>query len=293
MIAFARQGEVRPPRRERSAPDRARAKIAPAPRERAHQQGRGRRASSPWAIPWRGWKEILWRTYEKINDNRLMAVAAGVVFYSLLALFPAITALVSLYGLFADASTIDSLVSKFSGILPGGAVDILHEELKRLAAHKGANGAGFIVGLFIALWSANAGTKAIIDALNVVYGEKEKRSFLRLNLVSPPDADRHRGTDDRDWRGGGCADRPGAARPRRYRGHAYLDPAMAGATRAGHHWARSVLYRDLPCRARAALAVDHARQRLRRSGVACQFPAVLLYIANFGNYNAPMDRSVR
>src|SRR5271166_1297127 len=110
VIAFARQGEVRPPRRERSAPDRARAKIAPAPRERAHQQGRGRRASSPWAIPWRGWKEILWRTYEKINDNRLMAVAAGVVFYSLLALFPAITALVSLYGLFADASTIDSLV---------------------------------------------------------------------------------------------------------------------------------------------------------------------------------------
>ena len=68
-----------------------------------------------------------------------MAVAAGVVFYSLLALFPAIAAFVSLYGLFADPSTIDSTLSTLSGVLPGGAMDILHEELKRLAANKGAS----------------------------------------------------------------------------------------------------------------------------------------------------------
>ena len=63
-------------------------------------------------IPWRGWKDILWRAYEKMNDNRLLAVAAGVVFYALLALFPAVTAFVSLYGLVADASTAASSGTK-------------------------------------------------------------------------------------------------------------------------------------------------------------------------------------
>ncbi len=152
---------------------------------RAKEQGRGRHAVVPWQIPWRGWKDILWRVYASINDNRLLAVAAGVVFYSLLAIFPAIAAFVSLYGLIADASTIDSHLSLVSGVLPAGAVDILHEQVTRLTAKGDAKlGLGFVTGLAIALWSANAGMKAIIDALNVVYDEKEKRSFVKLNLLS-------------------------------------------------------------------------------------------------------------
>ena len=151
----------------------------------AAEPGRGRLATAPWRLPWRGWMDILWRTYQKINDNRLLAVAAGVVFYGLLAIFPAISALVSLYGLIADPSTIDSHLSLVSGILPGGAMHILHEELKRLTAQKGASlSFGFVFSLLFALWSAMAGMKAIIDALNVAYGEKEKRSFIRLNLVA-------------------------------------------------------------------------------------------------------------
>jgi membrane protein len=152
---------------------------------RAKEQGRGRRATAPWQIPWAGWKDILWRVYASINDNRLLAVAAGVVFYSLLAIFPAIAAFVSLYGLIADASTIDSHLSLAAGIFPAGAVDILHEQITRLTAKTDAKlGLGFITGLAIALWSANAGMKGIIDALNVVYDEKEKRSFVKLNLLS-------------------------------------------------------------------------------------------------------------
>ena len=151
---------------------------------RAKEQGRGRRATAPWRIPWTGWKDILSRVYASVNDNRLLAVAAGVVFYSLLAIFPAVAAFVSLYGLIADASTIDAHLSLAAGILPSGAVDILHEQITRLTA-KGDNlGLGFITGLAVALWSANAGMKAIIDALNVVYDEKEKRGFVKLNLVS-------------------------------------------------------------------------------------------------------------
>jgi membrane protein len=152
---------------------------------RAKEGGRGRRANVPWHIPWNGWKDILWRVYASINDNRLLAVAAGVTFYSVLAIFPAVAAFVSLYGLVADASTIDAHLSLVAGILPGGALDILHEELTKLVAKSNTKlGLGFVFGLGVALWSANAGMKAIIDALNVVYDEKEKRSFIRLNLLS-------------------------------------------------------------------------------------------------------------
>jgi len=71
--------------------------------DRARESDRGREATAPWQIPWAGWKDIFWRTYDQIGEDRLLAVAAGVVFYGLLALFPAVTAFVSLYGLFAKA----------------------------------------------------------------------------------------------------------------------------------------------------------------------------------------------
>ncbi len=120
-----------------------------------------------------------------MNDNRLLAVAGGVVFYGLLALFPAVTAFVSFYGLVADPSTIHEHLSLAAGILPQGALDILNEQLTRLTAHRtSALSLGFIGGLLFALWSANAGSKAIMDCLNVAYGETEKRGFIHLNLVA-------------------------------------------------------------------------------------------------------------
>jgi membrane protein len=152
---------------------------------RALQPGRGRHAAVPWQIPARGWKDILWRTYERIGEDRLLAVAAGVVFYGLLALFPALTAMVSLYGLFAKASTINEHLSAAAGVLPESVMSIVRDQVDRLAAKGDAKlGFGFIAGLAIALWSANSGMKAILDALNVVYGEREKRGFIKLTMVS-------------------------------------------------------------------------------------------------------------
>ena len=152
---------------------------------RADEYGRGRNATAPWYIPARGWKDILWRTYRQTSEDRLLAVAAGVVFYGLLALFPAITAVVSLYGLFANPATINDHLTFATGILPASGVDIIHEQIVRLTAKSNTKlGFAFISGLVIALWSANAGMKAMIDALNVVYEEKEKRGFIRLNLIS-------------------------------------------------------------------------------------------------------------
>jgi membrane protein len=154
-------------------------------RLRAAEQGRGRHAEAPWQISWLGWKDILWRTYRQIGENRLLALAAGVVFYSLLALFPALAAFVSLYGLFAKTSSISDQLSLVAGVFPGDAIDIIRDQIARLIAKGDAKlSVNFIAAFCIALWSANAGTKAVIDALNVTYEEKEKRGFIRLTLVS-------------------------------------------------------------------------------------------------------------
>jgi membrane protein len=152
---------------------------------RARERGRGRSAETPSDIPAPGWKDILLRVYRSVGEDRVVALAAGVTFYSILALFPAIAALVALYGLFADPSSITTHLETLSGVLPGGAIEVVGGEMRRIASQGGATlGITFIVGLATALWSANAGMKAIFDALNIVYGEEEKRGFIRLNAVS-------------------------------------------------------------------------------------------------------------
>jgi membrane protein len=151
----------------------------------ASQGGHGRLASSPLQIPWAGWKDVLWRTYQQIDEDRLLAIAAGVVFYGLLAIFPAITALVSCYGLFANPSTISANLQTLALMLPEGSFQIVQDQIARVLAKGNTElGATFLFGLAFAIWSANAGVKALIDALNVVYDEKEKRGFIKLNLIS-------------------------------------------------------------------------------------------------------------
>jgi membrane protein len=145
----------------------------------------GHRPASPFQIPWAEWKQILWRTYARIDQDRLLAIAAGVVFFGLLAIFPAITALVSFYGLFANPSTIAGNLQSLALMLPEGSFQIVQDQIARVLAKGGTElGATFLFGLAFAIWSANAGVKALIDALNVAYGEREKRSFLQLNLLS-------------------------------------------------------------------------------------------------------------
>lgn len=152
---------------------------------RAVEPGRGRAAERPREIPTAGWKDILWRTWDQIGQDRLLAISAGVVFYGLLALSPAITALVSSYGLFASPATIGEHLGFLRSALPPGAYDIVSEQIQRVAAAGDAKlGLSFLFGLALALWSANAGVKAVIDALNIVYDEKETRGFFKLNAIS-------------------------------------------------------------------------------------------------------------
>src|SRR5204862_7193977 len=109
----------------------------------------------------------------------------GVTFYVLLAIFPAIAALISVYGLFADPATIATHLDSIARCVPGGAIEVIRDQMNRLTSQgAGTLGVAFAVSLGISLWSANAGIKALFDALNIVYNEKEKRSFVRLNLIS-------------------------------------------------------------------------------------------------------------
>src|SRR5689334_17326134 len=146
---------------------------------------RGRAADHPAEIPPPGWKDILIRTYRSISDDRVFALAAGVTYYVLLALFPGLAALVSIYGIIANPADIGTLVASLHGTIPEGAINIISDQLHHLASqNQKALGLAFFGSLIVSLWSANAAIKALFDALNVVYGENEKRGFIRLTVLS-------------------------------------------------------------------------------------------------------------
>ena len=148
---------------------------------RARETGRGREANTPEQIPPRGWRDILWRVLWSISEDRILSTSGGVAFFALLAVFPGIAAIVSLYGLFADASSIGKHLSLLSGFLPGGVLQLIADQITLISRQGNETlGTAFVVGLLVALGSANSGMAALFDALNVVYDEREKRSLVRF-----------------------------------------------------------------------------------------------------------------
>jgi membrane protein len=146
---------------------------------------RGRAARHPHGIPLLGWRDILWRTWREITVDRLPAVAGGVTFYTLLALFPAIGAFVSLYGLFADVAAVEKQLQEMATVFPASVVQIVGEQMLRLAGQEGGKlGVAFVVSLLLSIWSANASMKALFDGLNVAYDEDEKRNFVSKTALT-------------------------------------------------------------------------------------------------------------
>jgi membrane protein len=114
-----------------------------------------------------------------------LAVAAGSTFFALLALFPALGVFVSLYGLVGDLGGAGREIAQFRGVLPQGGVEVLSEQVARLALVSHASlGLTFLVSLLLSVWSANAGMKGLIAGLNVAYEARERRNFFELNLLS-------------------------------------------------------------------------------------------------------------
>jgi len=151
----------------------------------AAEPRRGRCARWPTQIPPLGWKDIFWRTYREMGRDRLPALAGGVTFYVLLATFPAIAAFVSLYGLYADVSTVERQLHHLANILPRDAVQLLSAQMVRLASQRHATlSAAFVVSTLLSIWSANAGMKAMYDSLNITFDETEKRDYLQRSVVT-------------------------------------------------------------------------------------------------------------
>lgn len=146
---------------------------------------RGHLADSPKEIPKKGWRDVLLRVKQQIGEDNVSLTAAGVAYGWLLAIFPLLGSFTAIYGLLADPVDVQRQVEQLFGLLSPNVVEILHDQLTKLAEKSNATlGFGAFFGILFSLWSANSGTKAMITALNIVYSEKEKRGFIKFNLVS-------------------------------------------------------------------------------------------------------------
>lgn len=151
----------------------------------AQQLGRGRDADGPRQIPMVGWKDIAWRIFQSIGRERIPLTSAGVTYFLLLSLVPSLTLFVTVYSLFNSPQSVIEQLSLLAGILPAGALDIIKEQLTRLTTQSHNTLSLTLVGSFIiALWTAGAGIRALFEAMNLVYREHEKRSFIKTNLLA-------------------------------------------------------------------------------------------------------------
>jgi membrane protein len=147
--------------------------------------GRGRGAETPQQIPARGWLDIAKRTMKEAKQDQIPLLAAGVAFYTLLSLFPAIIAGVSIYGLVADPQDVRDQIDKLTQMLSPETAKIIGTQIQQITS--GAGGAlGFatVVGILTALWSASSGMKALITGVNLAYDETETRKFAKLRGMS-------------------------------------------------------------------------------------------------------------
>lgn len=145
---------------------------------------RGTEATSPWAIPFAGWKEILWRVKQNIADDHVGLVSAGVAFYGLIAIFPSLAALLSIAALFLDAGEIAARIGSVVAVLPTNAAEIIRAQVAELTSGSdAATGFAALFGFALALYGAMKGVRTLIEGMNIAYDEAETRSFFRLNAT--------------------------------------------------------------------------------------------------------------
>jgi membrane protein len=141
----------------------------------------GRQAEAPQQIPARGWLAIAKRTAKEVKADQVPLLAAGVAFYALLSLFPAIIAGVSIYGLVANPDTVRAQLDKLTQLLSPETAKLIGTQIQQITAGAGgALGLATVLGILTAMWSASAGMKALVTGVNMAYDETETRKFLKL-----------------------------------------------------------------------------------------------------------------
>lgn len=146
---------------------------------------RGRGAARPTEVPPRGLKDVAVRVKGGVKRDDVSLLAAGVAFYSLLALVPTMVALVSLYGLVADPAEIESHVDNLFSAAPDEVQSLVESQLSSIVASSPSGlQLGALIGLAAALWTASNGVKNLMTAVTRAYHQEETRGFLRLRLTS-------------------------------------------------------------------------------------------------------------
>jgi len=144
----------------------------------------GREAGSPLAMPRAGWRDILIRTYRRVNRDRIDIVAASAAFWALLALFPTIAAVIALWAFVLEPASMRDQISALSQPLPDEAAELVNERAAEIAAREAVAGYGAMIAIGFALWTASAATKTLMEGLNAAYDERERRGFLRFNATA-------------------------------------------------------------------------------------------------------------
>ena len=145
----------------------------------------GAQASRPAEIPPPGWKEIAKRVFKSLGKDHVSLVAGGVAFFAFLAIFPALSALIAIYGLLVPPDQVTAQVSQLASILPMQAEEMLHDALLNITTtNEEKLGWSLLLSVALSLWSANKGTAALFEGLNIVYNEEEKRNFIKLKLTT-------------------------------------------------------------------------------------------------------------
>lgn len=151
--------------------------------ERQNEEDRGRYADKPRKLGRKGWRDVAVRVKREVSDDNMSIVAGGVAFFGFLAIFPAIAAFVSLYGLVMDPADARQQVESLRGTVPPQMIEVLSMQLSRVAGASGL-GWGVVLGIVVSLWSANKGMKALISGVNIAFDEHETRGFFKLNATA-------------------------------------------------------------------------------------------------------------
>jgi membrane protein len=173
MTALWVQTSRRPP------PGLSHPEIAAPERFELTEPGHGRLAAWPTQIPWKGWKDIIWRVWREFNNDRVAFLSGGVTFYVLLALAPAVGVFVSLYGLISDVETVSKQLDQLAAFVPPDVLSIVADQMTRLALQRPSDlSIAFVLSLLLSMWTATLGIRVLVDALNAAYEEKERRPYI-------------------------------------------------------------------------------------------------------------------
>ncbi|MGF1651970.1 MAG: YihY/virulence factor BrkB family protein [Actinomycetales bacterium] len=145
----------------------------------------GAGAASPREVPASGWRQIMVRAWQEQSRDKIGLLAGAVAYFGFLAIFPALIAAISIYGLVYDADEAAEQVESFAGQLPDEAAAILEEQLTTIAG--GSSGAltlGVVTSILLALWAASGGMGAMIKAINIAYAEQDERSLVKGRVLA-------------------------------------------------------------------------------------------------------------